>query len=182
MSPERAAALNAALSTPSLLLEPVLAAHADLLFLSLLDESLYTYVPEPPPRSLPSLRSWWAQLEGRLSPDGTEAWLAWAMRLRQGGRYVGKIDAAVDGQGVCNNVGYVVFPAYAGRGYASESLAAVSEHLLARGVRELRARVVAEHTASIRVLARCGYAFSGLQPDSDWIDGSEHETHRYIRR
>ena len=53
-------------------------------------------------------------------------------------------------------LGYVVGPAYWGRGYATEMLKAVAAYLLASGFREVVAGAFEENAASIRVMVKAG--------------------------
>jgi ribosomal-protein-alanine N-acetyltransferase len=73
--------LNNLIETQRLLLEPLVAAHADILFNSLCDERIYRWIESGGPKDLSELRSKWQRNEARLSPDGNEAWLNWAIRL-----------------------------------------------------------------------------------------------------
>ncbi|MFZ5481012.1 MAG: GNAT family N-acetyltransferase [Myxococcota bacterium] len=151
-------ALNPPLATRRLTLEPLLGAHADELFPLLADPRTRRWIPPPKARTPAELCERWTALEGRRSPDGAEARLAWAVRAD--GRAVGKMDANVRDL-VATNLGYVFGADFWGMGYASEAVGAVVDHLVASGIVELRATVAEGNVASRRVLERHGFTRQG---------------------
>ena len=104
--------LNSSLKTNRLIIEPIYAEHADSLFELMQNEIIYQWISSIPPRSVDQLKDWWKQRESRLSPDGSEAWLNWAVRRISDGAYVGKLDADVNHEKVVTNIGYIFFPNY----------------------------------------------------------------------
>ena len=82
--------LNSSLKTSRLIIEPIYAEHADSLFELMQNESIYLWISSIPPRSVDQLKDRWKQCESRLSPDGSEAWLNWAVRRTSDGAFVGK--------------------------------------------------------------------------------------------
>lgn len=176
----RAAALNAHLTTDRLVLEPLTAAHADVFYAPLQDDEIYTWISMDRPQAIDVMRERWGQLESRLAPSGEAAWLNWAVRLDTGG-HIGRIDAEVTTVGVATNLGYVFFPAFWGRGYASEAVNAVVDHLIRLGVSELRATVTVGNHASGRVLEKAGFVRTGILPENDTIRGVRHDDIAYVR-
>jgi len=81
------------ISAPPLLLEPQLAAHAREMFAVLSDPAIYEF-ENVPPQSEESLTARYAKLESRRSPDGTQAWLNWVIRLPSG-ELAGYVQATV---------------------------------------------------------------------------------------
>jgi RimJ/RimL family protein N-acetyltransferase len=181
MMPGRAGELNAAIATDRLVLEPLTAAHADALFEALQDGAIYTWISLEPPASLALLRERWARLESRITPDGREGRLNWAVRRALDGAYVGKCDVVVDMDDVATNVGYLFFPPFWGSGYAGEALAAIVEHLARHGIVRLLATVTAGNTASMRVLERAGFVRTRVIPDNDVIRGVSYDDIEYVR-
>ncbi|MDP2316749.1 MAG: GNAT family protein [Pseudomonadota bacterium] len=181
MTPGLAAALNAPLSTARLTLAPLLGAHAAALFPILADPGTQRWISAPKAKSEESMRQRWAGLEGRCSPDGVEAWVAWAVQRRDDGAWLGKIDANVDGALVVTNLGYVFSPAHWGHGYATEAVGAVVDHLIRVGVTELRATVTVGNEASCHVLERLGFERRGVLVGNDVIRGIPHDDHLYVR-
>lgn len=74
-------------------LEPQTEAHAPEMYEVLCDPAIYEYEGVPPP-SLEKLASGLRKRESRLSPDGREKWLNWAVRLRSG-ELAGYVQATV---------------------------------------------------------------------------------------
>jgi RimJ/RimL family protein N-acetyltransferase len=114
------------LRTERLALEPLVAAHAEPMFELLQDPAIYSHLDWGPPPTLEHLRSVYGQLEARQSPDGTEGWLNWILKTRDG-RCIGYVQATVTGAGCW--VAYVLGSAHRGRGYAREATAAMIRHL-----------------------------------------------------
>lgn len=71
------------LATPRCTLEPLLASHASEMFHVLSDPAIYEFENEPP-ASMEWLAHRYELLESRASPDGTEQWLNWVIRLPTG--------------------------------------------------------------------------------------------------
>lgn len=170
--------LNAPLRTPRLVLEPLLGAHADALFPILWDPATWRWIAAPKARTLDELRARWQRNESRTSPDGSAAWLGWAVRL--GDAYIGKLDVTVEGR-VAANVGYVFAPEQWGKGYATEAVGAIVTHLVGQGVTELRATVTVGNDASARVLERLGFTCAGILPENDVIRGVTRDDWVYVR-
>jgi [ribosomal protein S5]-alanine N-acetyltransferase len=80
-------------SAEGLLLEPQLAEHSAEMFRVLVDPAIYEFEREPP-SSPEALRARFARLESRKSPDRTEDWLNWVVRLPSG-ELAGYVQATV---------------------------------------------------------------------------------------
>ena len=164
------------LHTSRLTLEPQLAAHAAEMFVVLSDPAIYEYENEPPV-SEEALRARYAYLEGRRSPDGTQQWLNWVVRLRasevgvarvrQGdteprnvpaGTLVGYVQATVHADARAA-VAYEFASAFWHRGLAAEAARAMIDELVAQyGVQRLSAVLKARNLRSRRLLERLGFA------------------------
>lgn len=173
--------LNSLLKTKRLILEPVVAEHAALLFDLMQDKAIYHWISATPPKSVEQLRQSWLKQELRLAPDCDEAWLNWAVRRSSDGVYVGKLDAEVNSANVATNIGYLFFPEHWGQGYASESVLAVSDHLIQCGVMQIAAAVTRGNEASYRVLEKAGFIRSGIIPDNDVIRGIKYDDVEFIK-
>lgn len=146
---------NPALRSTRLRLEPLRPDHAPALFGLLADPALYTYIDHGPPDSVQRLQAVYGQLEGRRSPDGQELWLNWA--LFDGPQPLGYVQASVlpDGRAW---VAYVLGRAAWGRGYATEAVAAMLQHLADTvGVQQAMAMVEQDNARSIALLQRLGF-------------------------
>ena len=149
-----------ALATAELVLEPLVAAHADTMFELLNDPELYRYLDHPPPPSVEHLRSVYASVETRLAPDGSQVWLNWVVR-RPGLPPVGYVQATVMLDHTAW-VGYVFSARHRGRGYATQAVQAMLEHVAsAYGVSRFLASVEAANQSSIRLLGRLCFREAG---------------------
>lgn len=173
--------LCATLETPRLVLQQRRGSHADAAFGPLQDDAIYQWIAANKPHGVESLRKRWTQLESRLSPDGTQAWLAWAITTRADGALVGQVDAVVDDTLVCTNFGYYLFPHFWGRGLATEAVRAATNHLLQQGITRLIATVTVGNQASDRVLEKAGFSFTRVIPHNDTLRGVPVDDAEYIR-
>jgi [ribosomal protein S5]-alanine N-acetyltransferase len=144
------------LATERLILEPLVAAHADAMFAVLSDPAIYAY-ENAPPRSADWLRERYARLESRQSGDGTEQWLNWVVHLR-GGAPIGYVQATVPASGRLM-IAYEFGSAWWGQGYAREATQAMIDELVAQnGARGLAAVLKCANFRSLRLLERLGFA------------------------
>ena len=81
------------LQSPLCTLEPQVVAHATEMFLVLSDPAIYEYEGAPPP-SVDRLADGYRRRESRVSPDGSEKWLNWVVRLPTG-QLAGYVQATV---------------------------------------------------------------------------------------
>lgn len=145
-----------ALDAGLLTLEPQTAAHADEMFAVLCDPAIYAYENQPP-RSLEWLRARFARLEARRSPDGSEQWLNWVIRLPSG-ELIGYVQATVRPEGRAA-IAYELSSAHWGRGLARQAVDAMIAELVARyGVRGLTATLKERNLRSLRLLERLGFS------------------------
>ena len=165
------------LHTPRLVLEPLLAAHADALYPLLADPRQLEYLDEGAPASLEALRERYQRLESRRSADGSEHWLNWAIVAPAiAPNAVGFVQATVleDHRAW---VAYEVGHAWWGRGIATEATAAMLEHLeLDYAVTRCLATVDARNVRSWRLLESLGFGRAGVQETAaldvragDWL-------------
>ena len=151
------------IKTDRLVLEPLRVQHADEMVDVLADPTLYEFTGGEPP-GLAELRERYQwQVRGR-SPDGSEEWLNWIIRLTADGRVIGFVQATiVDGHA---DVAWVVGVAWHGHGYATEAARAMIDSLSANGVQAVTAHIHADHAASAAVASRLG-----LVPTNEIEDG-----------
>jgi RimJ/RimL family protein N-acetyltransferase len=144
------------LASDRLILEPLVAAHADAMFAVLSDPAIYAY-ENAPPRSVAWLRERYTRLESRQSGDGTERWLNWVVRPR-GGTPIGYVQATVDASGRAA-IAYEFGSAWWGQGYAREATQAMIDELIAsHDVRGLAAVLKSANFRSLRLLERLGFS------------------------
>ena len=79
------------------------------------------------------------------------------------------------------HLGYIFDPAYAGRGYATESVAAVVTHAVdTLGVRRVTAGCFADNHASVRILEKVGFrreeygVGDSWHAELGWLDGCSY--------
>ena len=117
--------------------------------------------------------------DARVSPDGKDALLSWAVRATRTRVYVGKFDADVNGD-VATNVGYSFFPEFWNRGYAAEALSDVAKHFDQHGITEMRALVTAAR-AGRSGCGEAGFARTRILPENDTIRGVKYDDIEYVR-
>ena len=71
-------------------------------------------------------------------------------------------------------LGYVIHPAFWGRGYATEMLKAVIEMLLEEGFSQVITGAFEENTASIRVMEKCGMRKTAVEEDIVYQECDHH--------
>jgi RimJ/RimL family protein N-acetyltransferase len=68
------------------------------------------------------------------------------------------------------DIGYTLAPAYQGRGYATEAVGRLLEHLFVeRDLHRVSAEVDARNVASARLLERLGFQQEGFRPQNTWF-------------
>jgi [ribosomal protein S5]-alanine N-acetyltransferase len=159
------------LSTRLCTLEPQVEAHAPEMFAVLSDPAIYEFEGVPPP-TVEALAAGYRRKESRQSPDGSEIWLNWIVRLPSG-EATGYVQATVMQAGYAF-VGYEFASRYWRRGIATAALRAVIEEL---GCRYGVCRVVAVlKTANYRsqgLLRKLGFveapaeAWAQFEPEAD---------------
>lgn len=164
--------------TERLRLEPLRETHAAELFEIFSDPAMYRYVPQDPPESLEKLEARYKFLEARSSPDGDEAWLNWAARLKSDGICVGTVQVTLPRDGRAQ-LAYEIGAPYWRRGYATEACRRVIEALFEQGASEVRAELDTRNAASIALLERLGFKRGSLKKNADHFKGSESDEWTY---
>lgn len=141
-------------------------------------------------------RNVWRNLKDRFPHPYTaadaEAWLALARTNPARTGWAIEVDnISVGGIGLVSvddvhtrsaHIGYWLGEPYWGRGIATESVRAVSDHAFARlGFLRLEAPIFAWNPASMRVLEKCGYAREGVMKKSVYKDGEVIDSMLYAR-
>lgn len=143
------------LSTERLLLEPLVAEHADDLFPVLDDPGLARFTGERPPEDAEALRGRFERWEMRRSPDGAELWLNWTVRLREIDRAIGMLQATVTDHETA--IAWTIGSVFQRRGFATEAGVAVLPWLRTMvGHAAILAWIHPDHLASQGVARRIG--------------------------
>jgi ribosomal-protein-alanine N-acetyltransferase len=144
------------IESPTLRLEPLVAAHADEMFAPMSAAAIYTYIPEQPPVSVAALRQRYQQLERGHSASGRERWLNWIVRLGSG-QCAGYVQATIHPASTAD-FAFVFAPEHWGRGVAFEACRAAIPSLERDfGVRALFATVDPRNLRSISLVQRLGF-------------------------
>jgi RimJ/RimL family protein N-acetyltransferase len=155
----------ATIETVRLVLTPLVAADAELMVDVLADERMHEFTGGRP-LSLEALRSRYQRLESGRSPDGTEVWLNWIVRLADDLQPVGAMQATVESHRSSADVAWEVGVAYQRNGFASEAASAVVEWLIGHRVPKVQALIHPAHSSSAVVASR-----AGLSASDEWVDG-----------
>ena len=138
-------------------LEPQTAQHAGAMFALLSDPDLYEFLDQQPPANEAALHARFTRLQTRLSPDGSQHWLNWVIRLADG-RLAGYVQATVYPDHSAN-IAYVL-----GRDFWGQGLAlAATRGMLDMLTRDYRvqlafATVDKRNARSLRLLQRLDFA------------------------
>jgi RimJ/RimL family protein N-acetyltransferase len=143
------------LKTDRMELVPMIRQHAEGMFPILNDPTLYVFTGGSPPANVEILAQKYESWESRKSPDGSEHWLNWALRLRAEDKLIGHVQAAVSSEEA--TIAWIVGSSWQHQGYATEAARAVLHWLSRFGVRKIRASIHPAHTASCRVAERLGF-------------------------
>jgi RimJ/RimL family protein N-acetyltransferase len=159
------------LHTSELRLEPLVEEHAGLLFDGLRCGALYEFVGERAPESVDALAERFRRLAIRVSPDGRESWLNWALWSVATCEYVGVVQATVHSDQSAH-IAYMLFHQAWGKGYARQATAALMDHLHSEwSVREVWATVDVRNRRSIALLDALGFVRVAVRRDAEVIRG-----------
>lgn len=159
-------------------IEPLCARHAALVFPSLQNPAIYTYIPEDPPTS-ESLQKRYDFLEEGRSPDGEELWLNWVAFQRDSMTPVGTFQATLP-RGKKGAFAYVVFPMFWRQGYGREMTRCVVSHLFqTHGPSSLYAEIDTRNTASIRLVESLGMTHTKTTEGADFFKGASSDEYTY---
>jgi RimJ/RimL family protein N-acetyltransferase len=150
------------LVTGRLRLVPLRPDDADEMAVVLGDPALYEFTGGEPPTVADLRRRYVAQAGGQ-SPDGTEIWHNWIVRLADGAPTAGStamgvVQATVTDNGRAADVAWVLGVPWQGLGYATEAAIAMVDWLVTHGVRSVTAHIHPDHEASAGVARRLGLA------------------------
>ncbi len=153
-----------ALALQSLTYEPLGVEHAAELHSQFLDEQLYHFIPEGPPRSLEALQREYAEFNAGAPAGSGEVWLNWAIRDRASSHCVGTLQATRFADGLLW-VGYKIVPSAWGKGVATSALSWLTSELFRKfSGQPLLAAVDTRNLSSIRVLEKCRFKLLRKEP------------------
>lgn len=144
-------------------LHPLLAEHAGVLFPILSDAELWRFAPRPRSKSLDEMRDAFARLESRRSNDGREHLLNWAIEEKTSKNVIGFVQATVDEALSEASIAYILARHSWGAGLASDAVGAMLAHLKTIGVPTFLATVDSRNLRSIRLLESFRFRVSDAQ-------------------
>jgi RimJ/RimL family protein N-acetyltransferase len=144
---------------------PQLAEHADEMFGILSAEGLYKHTGGEPPLDIEQLRQRFSMLESRCSPDGSQLWLNWVIRLNSEACLVGYSQATVTNDAA--DLAWVIGEQWQGQGYATEATKLLVDELLAADVSKLTAHIPRGHEASRSVARKVSMQNTGRMDQAE---------------
>jgi RimJ/RimL family protein N-acetyltransferase len=168
------------LESARLVLEPVTTAHAEEMYEGLCDPELYALIPEDPPADLEALTRRYGVLARGGSADGTQLWMNWFLRPRDGGSPIGYVQSTVKPSSRHAYVAYVLLRRAWGQGYAREAVAAALEHLFARhALDHVDALIDTRNARSLRLVEALGFQRIERIEKADHFKGADSDEFRY---
>jgi RimJ/RimL family protein N-acetyltransferase len=152
-------------------LEPQVEAHAVEMYRVLSDPAIYEFENEPPPSE-----EWLARrfrlLESRGSPDDSEQWLNWVIRL-PGGTLAGYVQATVMPSAVAF-VAYDLASRHWRQGIGSSAVRAMLDELRTHyGVQSFVAVLKARNFRSEALLRSLGFEPAGAEQQAEYRDEAD---------
>jgi TetR/AcrR family transcriptional regulator len=172
------------LPTLRLELEPILTRHADQLFEGLRQSQAYAYIPDEPPKQLDSLRERYQKLSLRVSPDGSEAWLNWAICIKNTMTSAGYVQATVRLADNHAQIAYHVIPSHWRQGIGKEAVTGMLLFLFKEyEIIHVEAHIDTRNIASIALVTALGFTLVRHVNGADNFKGCvSHEDHYRLSR
>jgi RimJ/RimL family protein N-acetyltransferase len=149
----------------AIVLEPQVAAHAEEMFEVLSDAAIYEF-ENSPPESAAWLADRFTRLESRVSPDRTEQWLNWVIRLPSGA-LAGYVQATITPDGTAH-IAYELGSRFWRQGIGSAAVKGMIAELAATyGLSNFAATLKENNFRSLALLASLGFERSGCGDDDD---------------
>lgn len=171
-APSQVLDLDQGWRTERLDVEPLRPAHAAELGPVLDDPALHEFIGGAP-LDATALANRYTRLARRRSPDGSQLWGNWVIRVRETGRAAGTVQATLPAGGPAAGpaeVAWVLAREAQGRGYATEAARSLVARLGQHGWTVL-AHIHPGHLASQRVAAAAGLSPTDATQDGEvcWV-------------
>lgn len=152
-----------------LLLTPIVGSNAEAMYPILSDRRLYEFTGDQPPESVEALQAWFSRLETRISPDESQLWLTWLVRIAEDDSAIGYVQATVTESHT--DIAWLIGSEWQGNGYASEATNKLVSWLISNGVKTIRACINPTHRASQLVATKANLSNSCVVEDGEevWI-------------
>ena len=106
-----------------------------------------------------------------MDPD-EPGWFQYAVELTDGHVHIGDVGVNLHDNRRQADIGYTFAPPWQGRGYATEAVRAVLDHLFrVKGVHKVSAECDARNGPSYQLLERVGFRREGLLRQHSWVKG-----------
>lgn len=150
--------------TRRLIVEPLLAHHADEL-IDLLDERVNRYFPpQDVPSSQAALREQFAEMERAANRrDDGHRFHPFVVRTAERQTCIGRLEVLVHDKDA--EIAFVFVPSAWGKGYAREAAKAMIDHFGQAGVQRFWACVTRGNTPSLTLCERLGFALAEVSRD-----------------
>ncbi len=159
-------------SVPSIKLIPLCPADAPEMFGILSAPEIYIDMEDAPPCSVDALRERYQFLAKQESPDKTETWLNWIIRVEESKDALGFVQATVKKSSNVALIAFVLNPQFWGHGLATKAVSVMLKTLNQDfGVNVFRATVNDSNLRSVKLLRRFGFRDVGNSP----IEGGKIE-------
>lgn len=161
------------LETERLILTPVTAADADLVYPVMADPEVMAHMDsvevDDPDQTL-------AFVEGQVGEMERHEAIYWSVRLAADGTYLGSCDLSdIDWRHHRAEVGFVLARPAWGQGYAYEAMQAVLGHAATQGIERLWARTLVGNNASDKLLLKLGFEQEGYMRGHVDRDGDRRD-------
>jgi ribosomal-protein-alanine N-acetyltransferase len=121
-----------------------------------------------------------ADLERVIKAYGSTTDLRWGIELKSTGRLIGGCKLTCQLAHQRAEVGYVLAREHWGCGYAAETVQAILRHGFTQiGLNRIEALTFAEHSASMRVLEKCGFQCEAILREYELIKGKLTDLRMY---
>lgn len=158
------------LVTDRLILRRITIDDANEIFFLRNDESVMKYIDRPRAKSLNDVAVWLDKVDANIANDDA---VAWGVSLKGEQKLIATTSFHVlIKENYRAEIGYVMHPAYHGKGYMQEAVKAmISYGFNSMGLHSIEAQVNPENGASIKVLERAGFVREAYFKENYFWDG-----------
>lgn len=130
------------------------------------------YIPWPV-RTPEDISTWFERAENYTSIRNEDGHLLLGIESLELGRVIGQVNASLlpDGNNTAS-LGYIISPNAEGKGFASEAVAALVDHLFTQeSIHRIVLDIDVRNTPSIKLANRLGFRLEGTHLENDFLKG-----------